>query len=137
MLYSTGNTHLVSAILTRVTRRSTLDLARDWLAEPLAIRIPPWQRDPQGIYLGGNNMLLTPRALLNFGEMYRNGGTFRGRRVLPESWVRVSWTPRTRSPFSGDLYGLRLVHHRHVRAGGVLRPRLWRGNGSTSHPSSH
>ena len=105
MLYSTGNTHLVSAILTRAARRSTLDLARDWLGGPLEFRVPPWQRDPQGIYLGGNNMLLTPRALLRFGEMYRNGGVFRGRRVVPESWIRTSWTPRTRSPFSGDLYG--------------------------------
>jgi CubicO group peptidase (beta-lactamase class C family) len=31
MLYSTGSTHLLSAILTRVTGRSTLELARDWL----------------------------------------------------------------------------------------------------------
>ena len=105
MLYSTGNTHLLSAILTRVAGRDTHALARDWLGVPLGIDIPPWQRDPQGIFVGGNNMALSPRALYRFGELYRNGGLYRGQRVLPESWVRISWTPRTRSPFSGDEYG--------------------------------
>ncbi|WP_322098907.1 serine hydrolase domain-containing protein [Microvirga roseola] len=105
MLYSTGSTHLLSAALTRASKRSTLELARDWLGEPLDIQIPPWTRDPQGIYLGGNEMALSPRALLRFGEMYRLGGVIDGERVLPESWIRQSWTPRTSSPFTGDPYG--------------------------------
>lgn len=105
MLYSTGNSHLLSAILTRATGRSTLALARDWLGRPLGIDVPAWDRDPQGIYLGGNNMALAPRDLLRFGELYRRGGIFDGRRVLPESWIDASWTARTRSPFSGDEYG--------------------------------
>ena len=73
MLYSTGSYHLLSAVLTRAAGRSTLELARAWLGEPLGIDIPPWTRDPQGFYLGGNNMLLAPRALLRFGEAYRLG----------------------------------------------------------------
>ena len=79
--------------------------SRAWLGAPLGIDIAPWQRDPQGIFMGGNNMALSPRAMLRFGELYRNGGIFRGRRILSESWIRESWTPRTRSPFSGDEYG--------------------------------
>jgi CubicO group peptidase (beta-lactamase class C family) len=105
MLYSTGSYHLLSAALTRASGRSTLALARDWLGEPLDIDIPPWTRDPQGIYLGGNNMLLSPRALLRLGEMYRQGGSYQSRRVLPASWVEASWTPRVRSFFTGHAYG--------------------------------
>jgi len=105
MLYSTGNSHLLSAILTRAAGRNTYLLARDWLARPLGISIPPWDRDPQGIYFGGNNMVISPRALLRIGEMYRRGGVFEGRRVLSEDWIRRSWTPLTRSPYSGDAYG--------------------------------
>jgi CubicO group peptidase (beta-lactamase class C family) len=105
MLYSTGSTHLLSAALTRASKRSTLELAREWLGEPLDITIAPWTRDPQGIYLGGNEMALSPRALHRFGEMYRQGGTIDGRRVVPENWIRESWTPRTSSPFTGDRYG--------------------------------
>jgi CubicO group peptidase (beta-lactamase class C family) len=105
MLYSTGSYHLLSAVLTRSAGRSTLALARHWLGDPLAIEIPPWTRDPQGFYLGGNNMALAPRALLRFGELYRQGGVYDGRRVLPGDWVEASWTPRVRSPFTGHSYG--------------------------------
>ena len=105
MLYSTGSYHLLSAVLTRASGRSTLELARAWLGEPLGIDVPPWTRDPQGIYLGGNNMLLAPRALLRFGEMYQRGGFHGGRRVLPASWIEASWTPRARSRFTGHHYG--------------------------------
>lgn len=105
MLYSTGNTHLLSAILTRVADASTLEIARAWLGRPLDIQIPPWQRDPQGIFVGGNNMLLSPRGLLRFGELYRQRGAIDGRRVLPSGWIEQSWTGRTRSVFTGDAYG--------------------------------
>ncbi|MCG7391799.1 beta-lactamase family protein [Microvirga sp. ACRRW] len=105
MLYSTGSTHLLSAALTRASKRSTLELAREWLGEPLEVQVPPWTRDPQGIFLGGNEMAMSPRALLRFGEMYRQGGMIDGKRVVSETWVKQSWEPRTSSPFTGDAYG--------------------------------
>jgi CubicO group peptidase (beta-lactamase class C family) len=105
MLYSTGSSHLLSAILTKASGKTTLQLARDWLGRPLDIAIPPWTRDPQGIYFGGNEMALSPRALLQFGEMYRQGGRIGGRQVLPESWIQASWRPLTSSPFTGHSYG--------------------------------
>jgi CubicO group peptidase (beta-lactamase class C family) len=105
MLYSTGNSHILSAILTWMTGRSTLELARDWLGGPLDIDIPAWDRDPQGIYFGGNNMALSPRAMLALGELYRNGGVAGGDRVFAEDWVEQSWQVRARSPFTGDGYG--------------------------------
>ncbi len=105
MLYSTGNTHLLSAILTRVSGRSTLELARDWL-EPLEdFEITGWERDPQGIYLGGNQMAMTPRSMLAFGELYRNEGKAGGEQVVSPEWIRESWQPRTRSVFHDDQYG--------------------------------
>jgi CubicO group peptidase (beta-lactamase class C family) len=105
MLYSTGSYHLLSVALSRVAGRSTLALARDWLGQPLGIEIPPWTRDPQGFYMGGNNMALAPRALLRLGELYRAGGTYDGARVLPARWIEASWTPHTRSVFTGHGYG--------------------------------
>ena len=105
MLYSTGNTHLLSAMLTRASGRSTHQLAQRWLAEPLGVAIPPWPRDAQGVYFGGNDMLMSPRALARFGELYRLGGVIDGRRVLPATWIAQSWTPRTVSPWSGGQYG--------------------------------
>lgn len=106
MLYSTGSTHLLSAILTRVGGKSTRELAREWLEPVEGFSIGGWDRDPQGIYVGGNQMAMTPRSLLAFGELYRNGGKNKaGEQVVSEAWVRESWRVRTHSIYSGDGYG--------------------------------
>lgn len=106
MLYSTASTHLLSAILTRVGRKSTLALAREWLEPVEGFRIGSWERDPQGIYLGGNQMAMTASSLLAFGRLYQNDGkTEKGVQVIPQDWIKQSWTPRTNSRFSGDGYG--------------------------------
>ncbi len=106
MLYSTGSTHLLSAILTRASGRPTLELARDWLGPLEDFRITRWDRDPQGIYFGGNQMAMSARSLLAFGELYRRGGvTADGTQLIPLRWVQESWEPRTQSRFSGDGYG--------------------------------
>lgn len=105
MIYSTGTSHLMSAALTRAAGTSTHSLAQDWLAQPLGVTIPPWLRDPQGVYFGGNDMMMSPKALLRFGELYRLGGEIDGRRILSGAWIAESWTPRTRSPWSGHAYG--------------------------------
>jgi CubicO group peptidase (beta-lactamase class C family) len=105
MQYSTGNTHLLSAILTTATRSSTWRFATDTLGKPLGFSFPQWPRDPQGIYFGGNDMLMTPRQMLAFGELYLNRGRVGGTQVLPASWVEQSFVARGRSPISGTEYG--------------------------------
>jgi CubicO group peptidase (beta-lactamase class C family) len=106
MLYSTGAFHVLGAVLSEVSGQSLLALARSRLGEPLGIEIPAWTRDPQGRYLGGNEMSLSLPAMVRFGEMYRQGGRWDGRQVLGADWVARSLEPRTRSPFSGLGYGL-------------------------------
>lgn len=105
MLYSTGSYHLLSAALTEATGRSTLAIARDWLGEPLGIEIRPWLRDPQGIYFGGNDMRLSPMALLKIGELYRNDGVHAGEQLLSPEWIDTSWTQRGMSRYTDDRYG--------------------------------
>jgi len=97
MEYSTGNTHLLSAILTKATGQSTLEFAREALAEPLGFYLAPWPRDPQGIYFGGNDMELTPRQMRSFGEMYLNHGQANGTQIVPREWVEDSLIRRAQS----------------------------------------
>lgn len=106
MQYSTGSSHLLSAILTRATGMSTLEYARTRLARPLGIELAAWARDPQGIYFGGNDMFLRPRDMLKFGELYRNGGRYEGTQIIPEEWIRRSWMQRTTSRYNRNGYGL-------------------------------
>ena len=106
MTYSTGNTHLLSAILTQATGSSTWQFAQDNLAKPLGFSLARWPRDPQGIYFGGNDMELTPKQMMAFGEMYLNRGRANGRQIVSEEWVRASLTRRTPSSReNGRFYG--------------------------------
>ncbi|HLG59910.1 MAG TPA: serine hydrolase [Vicinamibacterales bacterium] len=105
MEYSTGNTHLLSAILTTVTRVSTWQFGNDALARPLGFTLARWPQDPQGIYFGGNDMLLTPRQMLAFGELYLNRGRIGDRQIVPASWIERSFVPRGRSSWSDQEYG--------------------------------
>jgi CubicO group peptidase (beta-lactamase class C family) len=106
MVYSTGTSHLLSAMLARASGRSTLALAREWLGPQPGFAVTAWDRDPQGVHLGGNNMAMSTRSLLAFGELYRNRGLASdGTRLLSEAWIEQSWQPRTASRYTGDGYG--------------------------------
>jgi CubicO group peptidase (beta-lactamase class C family) len=102
MEYSTGTSHVLSAILTKATKRSTHQFAAESLAKPLGITLARWTRDPQGIYFGGNEMLMTPRQMIRLGELYLNRGRAGPQQVVPAEWVEQSCTPRTRSRWDSD-----------------------------------
>jgi CubicO group peptidase (beta-lactamase class C family) len=93
MTYSTGDTHLLAAVLASAARMSLRAYAQRHLFDALGVQIGGWDRDPQGNYFGGNNMALSPQALLAFGRLYLDGGVYEGRRVLSKGWIDASWTP--------------------------------------------
>jgi CubicO group peptidase (beta-lactamase class C family) len=104
-IYSTGSWHVLGAILSEVTNRSLLDLVRSWIGDPLEIEFPAWIQDPQGRYLGGNEMAVTPRGLARLGETVVAGGVHNGIKIVDHEWIETSLQPRGISPWSGDAYG--------------------------------
>jgi CubicO group peptidase (beta-lactamase class C family) len=106
MLYSTGSTHLLSAIISRVSGMNTKQFAQKNLTSQLGYSMSYWSQDPQGIYFGGNDMEMTPRQMLAFGNLYLNDGSHDGEQIIPESWVKVSHQPHAQSPRGqGRYYG--------------------------------
>ncbi|RCK24793.1 serine hydrolase domain-containing protein [Thalassospira lucentensis] len=105
MIYSTGTTHILGAVLAVATGKSLLAQARTVLGQPLGIEIPAWTQDPQGYYFGGNEMALTPRGMLRIAALMRDQGQFDGDQIIPADWIDQSTQARTRSPYSGFDYG--------------------------------
>jgi len=105
MLYSTGDSHVLGAVLSQLTGLSLHELANNWLGKPLGIYFAPWTRDPQGYFLGGNEMAMSPLHLVKLGELYVANGVMNGRKLLDESWILDAFTPHTQSVYSGDGYG--------------------------------
>jgi CubicO group peptidase (beta-lactamase class C family) len=85
--YNTGNSHLLSAILGKVTGRSTLDYARERLFGPLGIDDVLWRVDPQGVPIGGNDLYLQPRDMAKIGYLWMRGGLWEGKQILPAAWI--------------------------------------------------
>ena len=106
MLYSTGSSHLLSAILTKAAGIDSKSFAQQYLASPLGFSMSYWSQDPQGIYFGGNNLEMTARQMLAFGELYLNGGQAEGRQIIPRQWIESSYQPHAESPRGqGRYYG--------------------------------
>lgn len=105
MIYSTGTSHLLSVILTKATGMSTRVFANRYLFTPMDISVGGWDRDPQGYYMGGNNMALSPASLLKIGTMMMNVGEFNGEQIVSREWVLESVQVYTRSNFNPYNYG--------------------------------
>ncbi|MFP8490254.1 serine hydrolase domain-containing protein [Gracilimonas sp. Q87] len=105
MVYSTGISHLLSVIITKATDMSTKAFAEKYLFTPLDIQVGGWDRDPQGYYMGGNNIALKPRDLLKIGQLMLNRGTWNNEQIVSQGWVRDSFQTYTHSNFNPYDYG--------------------------------
>jgi len=88
--YSDGGAHLVAVVLERVTGKGAAAFANEYLLGPMGIGERSWLRDHQGHTYGGVGIRLTPRDMVAFGELFRNGGSVGGVQVVPANWVALS-----------------------------------------------
>ncbi len=101
--YSTGDTHILSAVLTAAAGLGLKDFAGKYLFDPLGIKVHDWGIDPKGIQQGGNNLSLVPRDMAKFGQLYLDKGQFYDKRIVPEWWVDASTRPNYLG--SHEIYG--------------------------------
>jgi CubicO group peptidase (beta-lactamase class C family) len=115
--YSTGDTHLSSAVLTSATRTTACEFIHQNLLAPMGIVAEHWGRDPQGYFSGGYNFSVTPRELAKFGMLYLDDGRWDGRQLVPADWVAESMTDQVDAgaPYSyGYDFWLRDIAGHHV-----------------------
>lgn len=105
MVYSTGTSHLLSVVLTKATGMNTRSFAEQYLFDPLNIRVGGWDRDPQGYYMGGNNLAVSPLALLKIGSLMLNMGMYNGEQIVPPSWISDATEIYTHSNFNDYDFG--------------------------------
>lgn len=103
--YSTGNTHLLSVILTRATGMSTLQFGNKYLFHPMNINIAGWDRDPQGYYFGGNNMAMRGRDMVKIGQLMMDMGVYNGEQLISPQWIMDSVEPVTGRTSGYENYG--------------------------------
>ena len=98
--YDNGSYHLLSAVLTKAVGVTAQKYAERVLFRPLGIAPTIWASDGQGHSLGNTGLRLSARELLRLGELYLRQGIWRGRAVVPRTYVGSA----TRA-YRGNGYG--------------------------------
>ena len=86
-LYNSAATYMCSAIVNEVTGQTVLDYLMPRLFEPLGIEEPTWETCPRGINTGGWGLSLPTEGLARFGQMILQKGQWKGREIIPASWI--------------------------------------------------
>jgi len=86
-LYNSMASHVLSAIVTKVTGEKVIDYLRPRLFEPLGISGIDWETDPEANNTGGWGLRLHTEDMAKFGQLFLQDGVWNGHRLLPEGWV--------------------------------------------------
>jgi CubicO group peptidase (beta-lactamase class C family) len=94
--YSTGETHLVGALLRAATGRWVSEYLSEtiWSTYGMESDATWWLESPGGLEVAGSGFGATLRDYGRFGLFMMNDGIIDGRRVLPEGWTAEAGAPR-------------------------------------------
>jgi CubicO group peptidase (beta-lactamase class C family) len=108
---------ILSGILVKATGKSVFDFAKENLFEPLGITVEKsitfeskeeqmafykstdmsvWVADPKGVNTAGWGITFSPVDMAKIGQLYMNGGTWNGKRIVSEEWVKESTSEHSR-----------------------------------------
>jgi CubicO group peptidase (beta-lactamase class C family) len=88
--YNSGASHLVSVILSKATRKNTVDFAKEHLFDPIGIGEREWLSDNMEYNFGGHGLKIIPRDMIKFGTLYLNGGMVENTQVISNIWINES-----------------------------------------------
>jgi len=108
---------ILSGILVKATGRSVLDFATENLFSPLGINAPNnvvfhtkeeqfaflkainvrgWVADPKGVNTAGWGLTLTAVDMAKIGQLYLDGGKWKGKQIVPAGWIDESTREHSR-----------------------------------------
>lgn len=103
-VYSTGASHILSAIITETTGMSALSFAREYLFDRINGTNGAWNADPQGISTGGTQLWLTPRTMARLGLLLLKNGTWKGDEIVTAEFAEDATSPLVGGAYEYD-YG--------------------------------
>lgn len=108
---------ILSGVLVKATGQSVFDFAKDNLFAPLGITVEKnitfhskeeqmafykatdvsgWVASPTGVNAAGWGLTLSPMDMAKIGQLFLNGGTWNGSRIVSEKWIAESTSEKSR-----------------------------------------
>ncbi len=103
--YSSGGSHLLSAIISRTTGISAFEYAQKHIFNPLNIDNITWMFDPHGNSNGGFGIEMSPYDMVKIGILYLNKGKKEKNSLIPEYWINESLKPNILASRALGHYG--------------------------------
>jgi CubicO group peptidase (beta-lactamase class C family) len=94
--YCTGGVFTLSEVLEKATGMRADRYARERLFAALGISEVQWVFSPLNVPQTGGGLRLSSRDLLKIAQLYLNGGSWQGKRIVDQAWVRASTEPHAR-----------------------------------------
>jgi CubicO group peptidase (beta-lactamase class C family) len=94
-VYCSSDINLVGGAVRNATHRWLPDFFDEYVARPLQMHSAYVNLMPTGEAYMGGGLFLRPRDQLKLGQLYLNGGTWNGKRIVSADWVKESLVPRS------------------------------------------
>jgi len=92
--YNSIDTQVLGMLVAEATGQSVPEYMAEKLLRPLGMEFDGYfvvDEDGRALSMGGMN--IAARDYAKFGELYRLGGVWQGRQIVPSDWIRQSLTP--------------------------------------------
>ena len=107
--YFTAGVVILGDILNRTVPGGLEKYADQKLFKPLDITRYKWQYTPQHVPNTAGGIRMNALDFAKYGQLYKNGGKWNGRQIIPEEWVKKTFTkyksiPGRKEEFYGYLF---------------------------------
>lgn len=102
--YFTAGVVVLGDVLHKSTPQGLEQYSAEKLFGPLGIRHYQWQYTPQHVASTAGGLGLRSLDLARFGQLYKNGGKWEGKQIIPGSWVNATFQKRAVLPTGPNEY---------------------------------
>ena len=102
--YNNIAAYLVGVALTNAIEEDLYEYLDRNLFKPLNIIDPVYKRCPEGYFYGASGMKLSVHDLSQIGILLYNGGTYEGKRIISEEYVKAATRVQQTNPQGGYGY---------------------------------
>jgi CubicO group peptidase (beta-lactamase class C family) len=128
-VYNGGLSITLAEIAGKVSGLPADQFARQYLFTPLGIEDFAWEKHADGTVQAAGGLYLRPRDMAKFGQLYLNGGTWKGIPVISSEWVAESTKKRIWADDRTRHYGFQWWIEEHLWQGNVVTGFAARGWG--------